>query len=235
MDPTTTPEPVTPPVGADTAQPAEPATAAVIETTSETPTDPTPAEPATAAPAEDEDPSEYWTKKGIDITTPEGQAKAAKSYQEAEKAMHQKGQQASELTKQLTTKAAADPDASDSQKALAIATQLQNAEVIRQWKAETGVTQDEDNAMGAYAKANPETAELLNSGLITLDQFKAMSVPTKAIDTAAIKTQGGQEALEKLANKQRATQPTGNASTQTKAPAGNSLDELKSRLAGVTF
>lgn len=202
------------------------------ETTDQPSTDETGPAPASS---DEDDLADYWTKKGIDITTPEGQAQAAKSYREAEKLMHSKAQQASELEKQISTQTTVDPDASEAQRALAIATQLQNKAVIETWKAQNNISHEEDVAMGAYAKANPKTAELLTSGLLTLDEFRAIAVPAKPVDTTAIKKQGGQEALEKLANKQRATQPIGGAATPSSPTSDDSIEGLKSRLAGVKF
>lgn len=165
----------------------------------------------------DDDLSDYWQKKGIDISTPEGQAQAAKSYREAERAMHQKSQQASDLEKQLNT-STVDPDASRAEQAFALAQQLQNEKIIREWKDTNNVTPQEDKAMGEYAKANPRAAELLMNGSLTLDEFRAIAVPAKPVDTSAIKQEGGQEALEKLANKQRATAVQGNAVSSTTQP-----------------
>jgi len=205
--------------GAITAQPPV-EQQAEAETPVQEPTDTSTQEPAEADNSAEDDLSDYWNKKGIDITTPEGQAQAAKSYREAEKAMHQKSQQASELEKQINGPTV-DPDASRADQAYAIAQQLQNEKVIREWKESNNVTKEEDDAMGEYAKANPRTAELLVNGQLTLDEFRAIAVPGQKVDTSAIKQEGGQEALEKLANKQRATAVQGNASSSTPATSLN--------------
>ncbi|WP_146084398.1 hypothetical protein [Rathayibacter sp. AY1C1] len=212
--------------GAPEAQPVEQPAAADTTPVEPTPNDtdepeaPEPDEPADEpeAPADDFDYKAWLDKKGIDPSTPEGQEAIAKSWREIEKKMHSSTQQASELAKQVNTTAAVDPDATEAQKAYAIAIQLQNAATINQWKVEANVTAEEDTAMGKYAEANPETAALLNEGRLTLDQFRALAVPAKPVDTGAIKRQGGQEALETLANKQRATSPTGSAATAATPP-----------------
>ena len=169
-------------------------------------------EPELSDTSTEEDLSEWAEKKGIDLTTPEGQAKALKSMRESEKAFHAKAQQASELEKSLTA-TNVDPDASRAEQAYAIAQQLQNEKVIREWKESNNVTKDEDEAMGQYAKANPRAAELLMNGSLTLDEFRAIAVPAQRIDKDAIRKEGGKEALETLANKQRATAVNGNASS----------------------
>ena len=169
-------------------------------------------EPELSDTSTEEDLSEWASKKGIDLTTPEGQAKALKSMRESEKAFHAKAQQASELEKNLT-QSTIDPDASRAEQAYAIAQQLQNEKIIREWKESNNVTPDEDEAMGQYAKANPRAAELLMNGSLTLDEFRAIAVPAQRIDKDAIKKEGGKEALESLANKQRATAVKGSASS----------------------
>jgi len=178
-------------------------------------------EPDLSDTSAEEDLSEWASKKGIDLSTPEGQAKALKSMRESEKAFHAKAQQASELEKNLT-QSTIDPDATKAEQALAIANQLQNEKIIREWKETNNVTSDEDVAMGEYAKANPRAAKLLMAGELTLDEFRAIAVPAQKIDREAIRKEGGQEALQTLANKQRATAVKGSASS-----AGNSTSISK--------
>lgn len=193
-------------------QPAE-----AVTTDSEPISTETTDEPASTDTSEDDDQltpeqlQEWAGKKGIDLSTPEGQAKALKSLRSAEKKMHQATSQASELATKVSA-SPVDPDASEAQKALHIATQLQNAQVINTWKASNNISQAEDAAMGKYATENPQTAQLLTQGLITLDEFRAIAGSTQQVDTAAIKESGKKEALESLANKQRATAVAGNAS-----------------------
>lgn len=188
---------------------------------------------------EEDDPVAFWSKKGIDITTPEGMSAATKSYRESVKAMSEKGKTASDLAKELKQTTTLDPDASVAEQALAKVTALQNAEIIRNWREEKKVTPQEDNLMAKYVKENPDVGELVNEGKLTLDQLRAMSgalTPPKPVDTAKIKQQGGQEALQSLASKQIATSPKGNAATNNAQPVkGNSLSELEERLADVKF
>jgi hypothetical protein len=197
--------------GVEETQPEEQIEETAVETTTETP-EGQEEEPEQSDNSAEDDLSEWAAKKGIDLSTPEGQAKALKSMREAEKSFHTKAQQASELEKQLTAPAN-DPNASQAEQALAIATQLQNEKVIRNWKEANNVTPEEDAAMGEYAQKNPRAAELLTNGLLTLDEFRAIAVPAQKIDKDAIRNEGGQEALKKLANKQLATAVKGGASS----------------------
>lgn len=197
--------------GVEYTQPVEQEVETAVETTTDT-NDNSEDEPTPVDNSAEEDLSEWASKKGIDLSTEEGQAKALKSMRESEKAFHAKAQQASELERSLTAPQI-DSNATDAQQALAIASQLQNEKIIREWKDSNNVTPDEDNAMGEYAKANPRAAQLLMDGQLTLDEFRAIAVPAQKIDREAIRKEGGQEALQKLANKQLATAVKGGASS----------------------
>lgn len=231
MDPTTT-EPATQEPGVTPTQPEEqPATAVTTPVTEPTPT--TPSEPAEEpAPAENsqesEDPTAFWAKKGIDITTPEGLAKATQSYSEAEKRMHQTTQRSSELEKQLTQspyeQVSNDPTA---QKALETAAAVQMELQVERWKSTNSVTPEQDVAMGEYLKNNEDKAYMLKNGYLSLDDIGAMSGAFKQ-DTEALKSVGKKEALESLANKQRATAPKGSASVATSADEDPILAALQS-------
>lgn len=164
------------------------------------------AEPEKAELASDEDLTDYWSKKGIDISTPEGQLAAAKSYREAEKAMHDKAQKASELEKQIQGQPATNDDERVQRLEL-----LYNANT---WKQSNNITPEQDDAMGSYLTKNPDKLALVKHGLLSFDDVLAMSGGSQ-VDTVALKKQGGQEALETLANKQRTTAPKGGASTPT--------------------
>lgn len=164
---------------------------------------------------ESADPAAYWQKKGIDISTPEGLAKATQSYREAEKRMHQTTQRSSELEKQLGETASEqvsnDPVAQQAyEEAKAARLELQ----VERWKSNNGVTPEQDAAIGEYLAKNTEKAYLLKNGYLSLDDVAAMSGAFKQ-DADAIKSQGSRETLEKLANKQTASSVPGNAVTST--------------------
>ena len=182
-----------------------------IETTDQTESE----ESAEATTSDDEDNSDYWAKKGIDINTAEGQAKAAKIYRDAEKALTQKAQQASELTKQINGQPlAVDTDNDLVRQALEKSSQLETTLTVNQWKAEKNITPEQDVALGQYLVSNPDKAWLLKNGHLNLDDIHAMSGVGK-VDTSQVKKQGGQEALQNLANKQRVSAVSGNAVNST--------------------
>lgn len=205
--------------GVQETQPVEQQNEQPTETETESTNDISNDEPESSDNSTD-DLNDWAQKKGIDLSTAEGQAKALKSMRESERAFHAKSQQASELEKQLSNNSYNDND-SEGQKALAIATQLQNEKVIRDWKDSANVTKEEDAAMGKYAKENPRVTELLMNGQITLDEFRSIAVPSQQVDQNAIRKEGGQEALEQLANKQRATAVKGGASSSQSNTALN--------------
>jgi hypothetical protein len=181
-------------------------------------------EPDQASDNSDDD-SDYWTKKGIDISTPEGQAAAAKSYREAEQALSRKAQEASQLKKSIGDIPTTDGDERMRKLELTVA--------ASEWKASKGLTTEQDSKMGEYLQANPQKLDLLKYGLVTLDDLYVMSGANSIgqPDPAALKSQGSKEALQTLANKQRATAPKGGASK----PAGNDIKSLEERLADVKF
>lgn len=169
-----------------------------------------PEEPVQPDNSEDFDYAAWLEKKGIDPSTEEGKAQIAKSWREMEKKMHQTTQQASELEKQVQ----ATPTDTDDDRVQRLE-MLYNATA---WKQNNKITAEQDEQMGSYLAGNPDKLQLVKYGLLSFDDVLAMSGAAK-IDTAAIKKQGGQEALQTLANKQRATAPTGSATTQAPKPA----------------
>lgn len=166
----------------------------------------------------EDDLADYWSKKGIDISTPEGQRAAAKSYREAEKAMHQSKQRSSELEKKLQDtpyeQVSNDPAV---QQALETANSVQLELQVERWKQANNVTPDQDVAIGQYLTENQDKAYLLKNGYLSFDDVAAMSGALKQ-DTDAIKSQGSRETLEKLANKQIASSVPASATTNS-APA----------------
>lgn len=167
----------------------------------------------------EDDLGDWAAKKGIDLSTPEGQAKALKSWREAEKTMHNKAQEASELSKQLNeqppVEVSQDPMV---QEALNRAARAERSVSIREWREARGVTTEQDRAMAAFVQANPEKGHLLSMGYLTLDDLFKISGAGEA-DPEALKAQGKQEALQSIANKQRTTAVSGKA-VATGVPEG---------------
>jgi hypothetical protein len=240
MDETTTTA-TTQDTGVDnTTQPEEQQTAAVTteqdtnnteqgESTTESDTSST-----TITETDEDDLSDYWSKKGIDISTPEGQLKAAKSYREAEKAMHSKSQKASELAKQLDKPVQVDTDNPLLESLAQRFVAMERTQNIEKFVGQVNLTTEQENKMATYLIDNPEKADLVNQGYLSLQDLYTISGAKEPVDTSKIKKQGAQEALETLRNKQATTVPRGNASQAT-TNSGDSLTELEARLSDVKF
>lgn len=190
--------------GVEETQPVEQEVEEAVETETTT-EESTEEEPEITDTSSEEDLSEWATKKGIDLSTPEGQQKALKSMREAEKSFHSKSQEASDLAKQIGKVPEFTEETTQAEQALAIANSLQNQQIVSNWVAQAKVPAEDIRAMQEYGAKDPRTQALVENGLLTLDQYRAIAVASNPIDTEAIKKQGGQEALQSLANKQRAT------------------------------
>lgn len=200
------------------AQPEEQSQAEAVQTADSEPTTTTEPEAETteepaSAENSDDDLADYWSKKGIDITTPEGQRKAAQSYREAEKALSQKSQKASELQKQLQTQpveeVSNDPLVQDLATKVVL---MERAQQVNDFMREVNLTGEQEQKMAQYLTDNPAKAQLVNAGYMSLNEVYQLSGAASE-SQAKLKQAGGREALEKLANKQLATRPQGNATT----------------------
>ena len=208
MDETTTTDVVTQDTGANIAQPEEQHTEAVSNTDLETTNNDQGSdsdEVSTDGASQTE--QDVWAKKGIDITTPEGQAKAAKMYADAQKALTQKAQKASELEKQLTT-----PSGYEDDRIIALETKY----AVRDFFDANPEAKALEAEMAKYIVENGK-AELVKQGYLTLDEVHAI-VAAKSVDTSQIKAEGRKEGLQELANKQRATAVNGSANNVAPAP-----------------
>lgn len=159
-----------------------------------------------------EDDAEWLAKKGIDLEAPDAAAKLAKMYRNAEKAMHKNGQKASELEKKLQEQPVdVDTDNPLVERLANEVVLMKRADAVRNFKSEVNLTPEQEAKMVSYISENPSMSELVNAGYLSLQQLYKLSGAGE-IDPDTVKAQGGQEALEKLASKQRATAPKGAAS-----------------------
>ena len=218
---------VTPDVTQPDEQPAEAVTTPVSEPTTAQEDEPTTDVDNSTVDEDSFDFNAWLEKKGIDPSTPEGKEQIAKSWRAMEKKMHQSTQKASELEKAaLEAPLEVDTDNELVRQALQKADAAETTLKIQQWKQQNGITQEQDEAIGQYVTDNPNVGYLYRNGHLTLDQLYAMS-GVGTTDASAAKAQGAQEALEKLANKQRAATPTGAA---TSASTPTSVDPILAAL-----
>lgn len=223
-DQTTTVAPVTP--GVEPTQPvvAEPTTAATEPSVA--PTEPEPAqpsvEPSKDAPSDDDELSSWAEKKGLTLDS-DNAKKAAKMAREAERAMHQKAQRASELEKSISTKSDeyAEEVAQVTGQDPELVKRLQRIEVresVRDfWDANPDARQYESQ-MIELLQTKPHLAGDLES------LYASALVKSGNLD--AVKSQGKREALESLAHKQQAAVPTGNATNSGITPKTKPFNEL---------
>lgn len=180
-------------------QPVETAPAEAVETT-ETQEQQEAPEPST----EDNSTADWLKAKGIDPTSPEAIEKVAEMARNAEKAMHQKAQKASELEKAV--------EGSINEEAEATGFTDQNAIDLAKIKIKMGIRDFFDSNPEAKKYEQAMVAELAKRPHLAgdLDSLYAVAVVNSG-KLDEVKSQGGREALETLAHKQQATTPAGNA------------------------
>lgn len=196
---TTTDVPVD--TGADEAQPVE-----AEETTAAPQTD-EPQEQAetTSEPSEDDQLAEWAKNKGLELDS-DNATKAAKMAREAERAMHDKAQRASELERTLSTTSDeyAEAEAEATGQDPELLKRLQRVEVrdaVRDfWDSNPGAKEYEAQMIDEL-KVRPHLA----------GDLEALYAVVSSRDGGALKNQAKREALTSLAQKQQAAVPVGNA------------------------
>jgi hypothetical protein len=218
---TTTPAATDSGVVEETTQPVEAVTTEAVETTPASTEGQ--AEEASASAADDADAelAKWATAKGLELDS-DNAKKAAKMAREAEKAMHQKAQKASELEKSVT--AVSDEDAAAKAEASGqdpeLIKRLQRVEVretVRDFWNQDGIDRSYEPTMIDILKDKPYLAG-------DLESLYATAV-MKSGGVAAIKSQAKRETLESLAHKQQAAVPTGSATTSG-TPKGKAFGDL---------
>ena len=210
MEESTTTEAPVETTSVEETQPVSQETEAV--TTTEESTQTTTEESPSSA-SEEFNSAEWMQKKGLDPSDPESIEKLAKMAFNSEKLMHQSTEEKANLTKQLNeSPVSADTDNELVQQLFGEVTSIKRAQAVEAFKKNTGLTDEQEQQMVSYLGENPQIGELINAGYISLPQLKAMAVGS---NEQAIKSQGGKEALQQLANKQRASSLPGNATTST--------------------
>lgn len=226
METETTTDAVTQDSGASSAQPVEQHAEAVTTTTSEpistdsTATTTTDDVTTDSAPEVDSgDINDWLSKKGIDPTSPEAVQKIADMARNSERAMHKSAQERAEAQRQLTSAFENQADPADPSAWMQGQVQeLKLKDMARDFVDRHPDARDDLGGMSEYLKTNKDIQTLTEAGVLTLDQVHAMYVNSPA-QADKLKTQGGQEALKKLANKQRAAAVTGAASSPSPSTA----------------
>lgn len=214
------------PVDNGVAEPTQPDytedTAAVDQTTSNTELQ----TETQSEPSEDEQLDSWAQNKGLQLDS-DNARKAAKMAREAERAMHAKGQRASELEKSLT-------QTSDSVAEEVAQSTGQDPELIRRLQR----VEVRDTVRDFYDQ-NPDARELETEMIEELGRrphlagdLDALYAVVKSKNLDAVKSQVKRETLQTLAQKQQAAVPTGNAVNSAAAAVRitpQNVDELVAR------
>jgi len=149
-------------------------------------------------PSEGDDLSKWAESKGINLEDPESVQKLAKSYREAEKKLHETTQTKSELEKQLVPSDNVPQYTPDGN--LDVYSEVQNVKTqlnLQNFYMENPEARGYDEKMAQIAIEKPELGLYAkNSG-----DFSVLLAMAKQGDE---RREGGREALERLADKQRA-------------------------------
>lgn len=149
-------------------------------------------------PSEGDDLSKWAESKGINLEDPESVQKLAKSYREAEKKLHETTQTKSELEKQLVPADSVPQYTPDGN--LDVYSEVQNVKTqlnLQNFYMENPEARGYDEKMAQIAIEKPELGLYAkNSG-----DFSVLLAMAKQGDE---RREGGREALERLADKQRA-------------------------------
>lgn len=173
-------------------------------------------------PSEDEQLASWAEKKGLTLDS-DNAKKAAKMAREAERAMHQKAQRASELEKSLsnTSDQYAEQVAEQTGQDPELLKRLQRVEVkeaVRDFWSQPGVDKMYEPKMIELLQEKPHLAA-------DLESLYATAV-LKSGKLDAVRSQGKREALESLAHKQQAAVPTGSATNAGVTPKAKPFNEL---------
>lgn len=164
-------------------------------------------EPATA----DNSTTEWLKKKGVDPSSPEAIEKVAEMARNAEKAMHEKAQKASELEK--TAKITEEQIPLDATPQERDNVRVRNLELkfdIQAWKQSNPDKLAHEDEM-VEVLSDPIKRELVQGGYISLDDVYSMAIGSNPDTIANVKSQAKKDTLQSLAQKQQAAVPAGNA------------------------
>lgn len=190
------------------AQPEAPATEAAATEPNEQQTQ------EAAEPSEPQDDNLDWLKsKGVDPNSPEALAKVADMYRNAEKAMHQSTAKASELEKSLTTDE--QPTYGQSDDVQALAAEVQNMKLatkVNTFFSENPQARELESEMTKIVTERPEIGQMVKSGYLDLQDVYNLAAANPNREKA-LKTEGGREALQKVADKQLAKSVPGQATS----------------------
>lgn len=206
--------------------PAE-ATAESVSPESTTTTEPSDAPEAseTAAPTPDDQLRKFAASQGIELDSPNA-IKAAQALQKARSEATKNYQRASELEKSAEiTQDQLPSDASSQDVDNARVRNLEMKMEIQSWKFQN---QDKLELEPEMVKilSDPNKKAMVQQGYLSLDDVYKLAKAEAPDNSALVKSQGKQEALQSLAHKQQAAVPTGHATVSGTTPKEKPFSEL---------
>lgn len=166
-------------------------------------------ERASSEPSTDDQLAKFAESKGLELDS-ENARKAAKMAMNAERAMHEKAQKASELER--AAKISDDQVAPDATPEQRDNVRVRNLELLfeaQQWKQTNPDKAQYENAMVEVLN-DPTKRALVQEGYLSLDDVYNIA---RGGDLDAVKSEAKKQTLTELAQKQQAAVPTGNAVT----------------------
>lgn len=177
-------------------------------------------EPVQATDNSDDDQADYadlkqWAdKKGYDLTTEDGQARAWKSLREAEKRMHESTAKASQLEKTLTQSNPTPGDLADTPLVEQLAAEVRNLKTqqsVNSFWTQNPEAKEFEGKMAEIVTSRPEIGQLVTAGYLSIDDLYKLARSSDSGRDAKLKEDGGREALKKVAAKQQAKAVSGAA------------------------
>lgn len=213
--------------GSAVPQPETTDSAEAVETTE------TPEQASTDAPEPSKDDNSEWLKnKGIDPSDPDAINKLAKAAREAERAMHNKAQKASELEKTM--------GALSDESAEAVAEQTGADPELLKRVQRMEVKDSVRNFFDGNPDAKPFESEMIaeiakgqlaGSAEAVLEAAYAIALKN---NVGGLKSQAKKETLTNLAQKQQAAQPRGAAVTSASASSAITPQNVDAMVAGMS-
>ncbi len=229
---TTTNEPID--TGVEQTQPADVDTQAAENQ----PTEPVSTNDSQSQAVSQDDNLAWLQNKGIDPTSPEALAKVAEMYRNAEKSMHSKAQEKAQLQQALQQPVdhsqvedfGADPvDALQAQ----VQALVMKDTVNSFWQANPDAKQYEGK-MTEIVQGRPEIGQLVQSGYLSMKDLYSMALGSDPSRETTLKSEGGREALQKVADKQQAKAVTPQASSSAMSQPGVTRENFDSWYSGLS-
>lgn len=171
---------------------------------------------------EDKKLQKFAKSQGLELDSPNA-IKAAQIAMKAQSEATRNYQKTAELEKAANiTNEQIDPSATPEQRDNIRVRNLELKSDIREWKYQNQDKLALEPQM-VEILADPSKKLLVQEGYLSLDDVYAMARGSASDNTASIKSQGGQEALQKLAQKQQAQAPRGNATNSAQMSGASKI------------